>query len=89
MKFYKKYNFPSSPHIPATASYFRVSENSMKIDIVEIDRSGEILRMEKKQFLSRGEFNICVLISGLIDVIENINIWQKRRKRRRKQWKSR
>ena len=32
----------------------------MKIDIVELGRSGEILRMEKKQFLSRGEFNFAL-----------------------------
>lgn len=57
MKYYKRYNFPASPNQPATATYYRVSEDGIRIDIAEIDRSGDILHMEKKQFLARGEFN--------------------------------
>ena len=57
MKYYKRHNFRAFPNQPATATYYRVSEDGMRIDIAEIDRDGNILHMEKKQFLAQGEFN--------------------------------
>lgn len=57
MKYYKRHNFPATPNVPATATYYRVSEGGMRIDIAEIDRNGDILREERKQFPAQGQFN--------------------------------